>query len=187
METFSALLVLCAGNSPITSEFPVQRPVTRSFDVFFDLRLSKRLSKQSIRRWFETPLRSLWRDCNNTCYLNGLYIWQLSCSCDEHGSQFCHHAHICLARWGRVTHICVGVIDSDNGLLPGRRQAIIKTNAGTLLIGPLATNFKENLTQIGAFSFKNIHSKFSRCHYMVWRTWVFNIYFTCARLWYICP
>ena len=63
METFSALLVLCAGNSPVTGEFPTQRPVTRSFDVFFDLRLNKRLSKQSWGRWFETPSRSLWRHC----------------------------------------------------------------------------------------------------------------------------
>ena len=46
-EAFSALLALCAGNSPVTSEFPSQRPVTRCFDVFFDLRLNKRLSKQS--------------------------------------------------------------------------------------------------------------------------------------------
>ena len=50
METFSALLAICAGNSPVTGEFrefPAQRPVTRSFDVFFDLRLNKWLSKQS--------------------------------------------------------------------------------------------------------------------------------------------
>ena len=47
METFSALLALCVGNSPVTGEFPSQRPVTRSFDVFFALRLNKRLSKQS--------------------------------------------------------------------------------------------------------------------------------------------
>ena len=45
METFSALLALCAGNSPVPAEFPSQRPVTRSFDVFFDLRLNKRLSE----------------------------------------------------------------------------------------------------------------------------------------------
>ena len=64
METFSALLALCAGNSPVTGEFPSQRPVTRSFDVFFDLRLNKRLSKQSRRWWFETPSCSLWRHCN---------------------------------------------------------------------------------------------------------------------------
>ena len=41
MEAFSALLDLCAGNSPVTAEFPTQRPVTRSFDVFFDLRLEQ--------------------------------------------------------------------------------------------------------------------------------------------------
>ena len=64
METFSALLALCAGNSPITGEFPSQRPVTRSFDVFFDHRKNKRLSNQSGRRWFETTSRSLWRHCN---------------------------------------------------------------------------------------------------------------------------
>ena len=54
MEMFSALLAFCAGKSQITGEFPSQRPVTQSFDVFFDLRANKRLSKQS-RRWrFET-------------------------------------------------------------------------------------------------------------------------------------
>ena len=45
------------------SEFPTQRPVTRDFDVFFDPRLNKRLSKQSRGWWFETPWRSLWRHC----------------------------------------------------------------------------------------------------------------------------
>ena len=54
METFSALLALCAGNSPVPGEFPAQRPVTRSFDVFFDLCLHKRLSKQTWGWWFET-------------------------------------------------------------------------------------------------------------------------------------
>ena len=46
METFSASLAICAGNSPGTSEFPAQCPVTQSFDILFDLRLNKRLSKQ---------------------------------------------------------------------------------------------------------------------------------------------
>ena len=64
METFSALPALCAGNSPVTDEFPSQRPVTRSFDVFFDLCLNKRLSKQSRGRWFETPSHWLWNYCN---------------------------------------------------------------------------------------------------------------------------
>ena len=64
IETFSALLALCAGNSPVTGEFPAQRPVTRSFGGFFDLRLNKRLSKQSWLWWFETPSRPLWHHCN---------------------------------------------------------------------------------------------------------------------------
>ena len=64
METFSAILAICAGNSPVIGEFPTQRPVTRSFDVFFDLCLNKQLSKQSWGWWFETPPRPLWRHCN---------------------------------------------------------------------------------------------------------------------------
>ena len=53
METFSALLAICPGNSPATGEFPAQRPVTRSFDVFFDLCLNEGLSKQSWGWWFD--------------------------------------------------------------------------------------------------------------------------------------
>ena len=52
------------GNPSVTGGFPSQRPMTRNFDVFFDLRLNKRLSKQSKRQWFETPSRSLLRHCN---------------------------------------------------------------------------------------------------------------------------
>ena len=75
METFSALLALCAGNSPVTGEFPTQRPVTRSFDVFFDLRVNKRLNKQSRGWWFETPSRSLWRHCNDNRILLHVLVW----------------------------------------------------------------------------------------------------------------
>ena len=64
METFSALLAICAGNSPVPGEFPTQRPVTRSFDVFFDLGPNKRLSKHSKRWWFEAQSSSLWRHRN---------------------------------------------------------------------------------------------------------------------------
>ena len=56
METFSVLLALCAGNTPATIEFPSQRPVIQSFDVFFDLCLNRRLSKQSnkvsLKMWY---------------------------------------------------------------------------------------------------------------------------------------
>ena len=65
METFSALLALCAGNSPVSGEFPAQRPVAQSFDVFFDLRVNKRLTKQSWGWWFGTLSRSLWRHRND--------------------------------------------------------------------------------------------------------------------------
>ena len=64
METFSALLALFVGNSPVTGEFPSHRPVTRNFDIFFDLRLNKRLRKQSRRRWFQTHSRSFWSHYN---------------------------------------------------------------------------------------------------------------------------
>ena len=75
METFSALLAICAGNSPVTGEFPAQMPVTRSFEVFFDLRLNKRLSKQSWGWWFEAPSCPLWRHCNGILPL----LWSFCC------------------------------------------------------------------------------------------------------------
>ena len=64
IEAFSVLLAICAGNSLVTGEFPSQRPVTRGFDVFFDLRLNKRLNKPSWGWWFETLSHPLWRQCN---------------------------------------------------------------------------------------------------------------------------
>ena len=67
-----------------------------------------------------------------------------------------------LTHWGRVTHICViklTIIGSDNGLSPGRRQAIIWTNAGILLIRTLGTNFSEIPCEIHTFSFSKMHLK----------------------------
>ena len=69
-----------------------------------------------------------------------------------------------LTHWGRVTHICVNkltIIGSDNGLSPGRRQAIIWTNAELFLIGPLGINFSEILIEILTFSFKKMRLKVS--------------------------
>ena len=68
--------------------------------------------------------------------------------------------YLVLTHWGRVTHICVSkltIIGSDNSLSPDRRQAIIWTNAGILLIGILGTNFSEILSKIHTFSFKKMH------------------------------
>ena len=66
METFSALLAFCVGISLVTREFPAQRPVTWSFDVFFDLHPNKRLSKQLWGWWFKTSSCLLWRNCVET-------------------------------------------------------------------------------------------------------------------------
>ena len=69
-----------------------------------------------------------------------------------------------LTHCGRVTHICVSkltIIGPDNGLSPGRRQTIVWTNAGILLIGPLVTNFSEILIKIHTFLFKKMHFKMS--------------------------
>ena len=72
METFSALLAICAGNSPVCGEFPAQRPLTRSFDAFFDLRMNERLSKHSWGWWLETTSRPLWRQSNVGFLLHSL-------------------------------------------------------------------------------------------------------------------
>ena len=77
-----------------------------------------------------------------------------------------------LTHWGWMTHICVSeltIIGSDNGLSPGRRQAIIWTKDGILLIGPLGTNFSEILFGIQTFSFNKMHLKMSSAR---WRPFV---------------
>ena len=94
METFSALLALCAGNSPASGEFPAQRPVTRSFDVFFDLRLNKRLSKQSWGWWFQTQSRSLWRHCNE----------ERACHWANYGAHNRPNTGFILSRYGMMTY-----------------------------------------------------------------------------------
>ena len=75
-----------------------------------------------------------------------------------------NYNHTDLTHWGRATHICVSkftITASDNGLMPGRRQAIIWNNAGILSIGPLGTNFSEILIEILTFSFKEMRLKVS--------------------------
>ena len=97
--------------------------------------------------------------------------------------------------WGRVTHICVGeltIIVSDNSLSPGRRQAIIRTNNGILLIGPYGTNFSEILIEILTFSFTKMSLKVSSAK---WRPFclglkllrVFNESRLPSSLWVIIP
>ena len=75
---------------------------------------------------------------------------------------YCFHSK--LTHWGRATHICVSkltIITSDNGLSPGRRQAIIWNNAGILSIGLIGTKFSEILIEVLTFSFKKMRLKVS--------------------------
>ena len=77
-----------------------------------------------------------------------------------------------LTHWGQVTHICVSdltSIGSDNGLSHGRRQAIIRTNAGILLIRTLGTNFSEILSKINSFSFTKMYLKMSSTKWRLFR------------------
>ena len=88
-----------------------------------------------------------------------------------------------LTHWGRVTHICVNKltnIGSDNGLSPGRRQAIIWTNAGILLIGPLGTNFSEIAIKIHIFLFKKMYLKMSSGE---WRPFCLGLNVLTLSLW----
>ena len=107
LETYSALLGICAGNSPVTGDFPAQRPVTRSFDVFFDRRLIKRLSKQSRGWWFQTPSRPLWPHCNDACYCCLLINYPAVRWCEANISDYnslqrsrISRKHILQCRWG---------------------------------------------------------------------------------------
>ena len=83
-----------------------------------------------------------------------------------------------LTHWGRVTQKCIGnqtIIGSDNGLSPGRRQDIIWSNAGILLIWTLGTSFSEILSKIHTFSLKKIHFKMSSAKWRqvqsMWKLW----------------
>ena len=103
-----------------------------------------------------------------------------------------------------MTHMCVvklTIFGSDNGLSPGRRQAIIWTNAGILLIGPLGTNFIEILIEIHTFSFKKMHLKMSSAKWRLFclgpnvlsllnecwiqNTLTFSIPLPCKSLWLV--
>ena len=123
METFSALLAICAGNSSVPGEFPAQRPVTRSFDVFFDLRLNKWLSKQSRGWWSETLSRPLWRHRNGQCrrdigYCCEFKIWSVFCLslCIDVLINSSPPSAAYMRRWTGVS------IGSGNGLSPVRRK-----------------------------------------------------------------
>ena len=133
METFSMLLAICAGNSPVPGEFPTQRPVTRSFDVFFDLRLIKRLSKQSWGWWLETLLCPIWRHRNETicCLFNSLW------PCDAIGCHYTHTQQSCRGEyWFHSVRpsVCPSVCPS---ICPA---SCVRSVASTVLIASISYN-----------------------------------------------
>ena len=112
---------VCSGNSPVTGEFPAQMPVTRSFDVFFDLRLNKRLSKQAWGWWLETPSRPLCRHCNDLTFRSWqtaiLYeqSWKIHFISTLHPSLSSHTqfdggtVNECRSKWNRFS----AIVNSD--------------------------------------------------------------------------
>ena len=107
METFSALLAICAGNSLASGEFPAQRPVTRSYNVFYDLCLNKRLRKQSFGWWFEKlshPLYGIWSwVCRATYQLHHVNGLVQDCSNSITNAlellKFCAKPSMCFCNW----------------------------------------------------------------------------------------
>ena len=105
--------------------------------------------------WIENIAR------NNCLRLSSLTVFHvrgsITSTCTHTAWYGCNN---CLPHWRRMTQICVSkltIIGSDNGLSPRRHQAIIWTNAGILLIGPLGTNFSEILIELNTFQFKKMH------------------------------
>ena len=119
METFSALLAICAGNSQVPGEFLTQRPVTRNFDVFFDLSPNKLVNKQSWGWWFETPSHPLWRYRNDVvstslCRYNVTLQWRhrygmllLNIQMMKVDMITLTIAELCCKKWNRAWYILV--------------------------------------------------------------------------------
>ena len=132
--------------------------------LFFSVRRSMRsCSGKGLDIWWEQNINNRLIDCRSVSQ----FLW-----CIE-----------TLIPWGRVTHICVSnltSIGSDNGLSPDRRQAIIWTNAGILLTGPLGTNFNEILIGIQKFSFNKMHFEVSSAK---WRPFCLGLNVLISKNW----
>ena len=141
METFSALLALCAGNSPVAGEFRSQRPVTRGFDVFFELRLYKRLSKQPWGWLFGTPSRPLWRHCN-------VYNF---CDCSDIPSTAYTQTYATSTSATAACDIVNDVIRSQSQTVGGYMRSMSNADSGISSTGSVGVNTTSNpvLTQIG--------------------------------------
>ena len=114
METFSASLAICAGNSPVPGEFPAQRPVSRSFDDSFDLRLDKLLSKQSWGWRFEMLSCPLWRHCN------GRHLTGCKWSCHFDNFRCSHRRN--LGQNDNMRHVCYMYTETNSSFFMKFRQ-----------------------------------------------------------------
>ena len=151
METFSALLAICAGNSPVPCEFPTQGPVTHNFDVYFDLRPNKRLSKQSWGWWFETQSPPLWRHRNATICQCWFMLWHGN----EQAMGYYTWTSVNLVHWSVYVSPATSIL-TDNVLIhwsQDKMTAISKKNQLTLLQW-ISFNFRHNFTEI-CFSWPN--------------------------------
>ena len=172
METFSALLAICGANWPVPVNSPHKGQWRRA--------LMFSLISAWINGWVNNhEAGDLRRNCTHYDVIV-MHCAKTRCAIWCHGSLLLVQVmESCLmapnhylnqmktqkqTHWGREMLICVSKltnIGSDNGLAPGRRQAIIWTNARILLIGPLGTNFSEILIEIYTFPFKKMHLKMS--------------------------
>ena len=154
MEIFSALLAICAGNSPVPGEFPAQRPGTWSFAIFFDLRLNKRLSKQSWGWWFETLSCLLWRHGNvkvvthRRTSLNELVGYQ-ECHGGHSGWMANHRPHIIYLVM-RMGFYCSGWSDNKSALVQvvvGRRFKVYSRQVTPTSVLPSQSNQDDRHSQ----------------------------------------
>ena len=165
METLSALLALCVGYSPVPGEFPAQRTVTRSFDVFFDLRPNKRLSKQLWRCWFETLSSPLWRHCYDIVHLMCTAMFDtgtLKPKCHFHkivitgwtGS--CQHENFQCRQWWKfrqIGDIYVLVLISD-------KTRIVRSKPRSREIGGLKCTIARKFDRDLVHLFDNLHKPY---------------------------
>ena len=170
------------GSHMSSVDSPAEVPIMWSLVVFCVECLNKLLKKQLSCRWFKTPLRPcdvtvMPTPAQNTHQNDSVIITSkhrvyvittlyLHCVSPSPAVQLPtrKNAQVCVDHWDRVAHICVSkvaIIGSDNGLSPRRHQAIIWTNAGILVTGPMGTNFIEIFIEIYTFSFKKTQLKMS--------------------------
>ena len=131
------------------------------FHWSLSLRILLIINQHQLRQWYFALSHKPW----SKLILTKMYDISLhKCHWSRHDESVWIDCMNSLTHWGQVTHISVSkltIIGPDNGLSPDRRQAIIWTNAGIFLIGPLGTNFSEILIEIQTFSFKKMHLKMS--------------------------